>query len=410
MFRARDRGRNIFRVEQDADANGVPSFAARLDRALAVSEAIKDAAEESDDAAGLRWLSTVDRSSHVGSLHHTVPRFMLQQWASRNQVRIYSRVDKRFSVRNTKDIGVRDFYTLVNTDGHLESTLESLLREVERSGSAVISRLLSPFYKEASLRLDDFVALADLAAFQVVRTTRRRRELEVHADWYGKTMAAGRVPDEELRKLSIVPDQNGVLSSAMNSAREIMPMIAMRPLAIVWITGAQFLLGDEPLLANVGSSEAGHHPDCFLTEADMQKRFAAERRKKKGDRRRVTRVIHFQSKTGGIGTALELAMPISPHAALWWGPLIGPEWTPDSVEVERLSVDESARFAALANRGMCSQSLEWVVSTLDDAAFQEMDMLDSEPLLSVCDGDNAAALAVNTVPERLRPYRLTRPK
>jgi len=269
---------------------------------------------------------------------------------------------------------------------------------------------LSPFYKEASLRLEEIVALADLTAFQVIRTTRRRRELELHADWYGKTMAAGRVPDEELRKLSIVPDQNGVLLSAMTSAREIMPMIAMRPLAIVWITGAQFLLGDEPLLANVGNDEAGHHPDCFLTEKDMEKRFAAERRKKKRNRRRVSRVIHFQSKTGGIGTALELAMPISPHAALWWGPLLGPQWAPGSIEVEHLSIDESARFAALVNRGMCSQSLEWVVSTLDDAAFQEMKMPDVEPLLSVCDGDNAAALAVNSVPERLRPYRLARPK
>ena len=73
---------------------------------------------------------------------------------------------------------------------------------------------------------------------------------------------------------------------------------------------------------------------------------------------------------------------------------------------ERLDPQESQRFADLANAAMCEQALDWVVSTVNDLAFTSRGFPPVGPLMRVCDGENAASLAVNQTPPRIRPARL----
>ncbi|MGI8721538.1 MAG: DUF4238 domain-containing protein [Geodermatophilaceae bacterium] len=393
------------------DPSEVPPRREREAKAWALAqafEALPIDTPEADEQAR-QWLAAVKPQSHVGSLHHTVPRFILQRWARDGQVLVYSRVDRQVSVRNVKDLGMKDFYSFIDIDGRLDSTYESLLGEVEAPAAAAISRLLSPFGLAAAVTPEELFRLAQMVAFQVVRTTRRRRELELQAEWYAKTMARGRVADAALREVSVVPHQNELVQLSFSVAEKLMPFVAFRPAALVVLDKPQLLLGDEPVLVNAGPDDGGHHPDCFLTDDQIRRRIAKEQRKKLRLRRQVGRVVHFRpTATHGLGVALELLLPVSPRAAIWWGPLSDVPFE-GPVEVERLSAQESQRFAALANEATREQALDWIISTVADSTFTTRTFPDPGPLMTVCDGNNAAASALNEIPTRFRPHRLERP-
>lgn len=169
----------------------------------------------------------------------------------------------------------------------------------------------------------------------------------------------------------------------------------------------RLLVGDDPLLISSGPDDGTHHADCFMTDAEFEKKLTRERRKKKGRRRRhVSRVVHFSSTVPrGLGVALEVVLPVSPRAALVWGPLQDGLYLGDIVR-ERLDEAESKRFADLANHATCVQALDWIVSTLKAPGFQEREFEPPGPLMRVCDGENAASLAINQTPLRIRPARL----
>ncbi|MFZ5868932.1 MAG: hypothetical protein ACOYXW_00130 [Actinomycetota bacterium] len=73
---------------------------------------------------------------------------------------------------------------------------------------------------------------------------------------------------------------------------------------------------------------------------------------------------------------------------------------------QRLDEAESERFADLANEAMCVQALDWVVSTPSDEQFANRLFPPVGPLMQVCDGENAASVALNETPHRLRPARM----
>jgi len=359
------------------------------------------------NAKANRFLAQVNPREYVGSRHHTVPRFLLSRWATKNHAAVYHRVEAEFRMENVSNLAIKDFYTFIDKSGSLDSSFESLLGAIEPPAADIVNQLLSPFRRVPNLSTDQIFELALFMSFLPVRTTRRRREMELQGEWHAKTMAEGRLSDAELRKITVIPHQNNMLSVSFTAARELVPFFASRPVALVWLQGARLLLGDEPLIVNAPVDET-HHPDCFVTEDEWRRREAKERRKKKQRRRPVNRVIHFQSTAPrGVGVADELVLPISPRAALWWGPLGQGVFT-GPVESEKLSVSDSQRFADLTNAATARQALDWIISTVDDSDFRSRVMPPLEPLLHVCDRETAAAHAVNKVPERFRPHRLDR--
>lgn len=107
---------------------------------------------DADDAAEA-WIQSLDRSEKIGSRHHTVPAFYLKRWAlSDGKVRVYSRADAKFSIRNIRDLGIKDFYTFINVDGAADSRFEMLLSRIEEDAAAVLDALLSSFQPMSSPR------------------------------------------------------------------------------------------------------------------------------------------------------------------------------------------------------------------------------------------------------------------
>jgi len=360
-----------------------------------------------DDEAAQAFMESLDPRSGVGARHHVVPRFLLERWASADgQVQVCSRIENNLRTRNIRDLAIRDFYTFIDTDNERNSLLESLLSRVETDAATVIRRLLSSFVKPGPVPESDVGALAQFAAFQVVRTPRHRRELEIQADWYMKTMAQGRVAEEDLAKLTIVPHQNEFISMIGPAADQILPFLLARPLMLLTLDRPRLLIGDEPVIVNASQRDV-HHPDCFLTEEQIQAREAKEFRKKAKRRRPVGRVIHIASTISrGLGTAIEVVLPISPRCALLWGPLKA-EASADGIYRSVLTTEESERFAELVNAAICNQALDWIISTPDDVEFATRAFPPAGPLLHVCDGKSAATDAVNETPTPMRPHRLT---
>lgn len=388
----------------------VTPYEQRLARAVSLQQALSHLDLGPDAAAHVqaeRWLAGTDSQQYVGSVHHTVPRFLLERWSRREQVKVYSRIADRYTTRNVKDLAVRDFYTYLEDDGRLNSTFESLLGVIESPVADITKRLLSSFTSNISTSSEEKFALAQFASFQVVRTTRRRREMELQAEYWAKTMAGSELSDATLRHLSVVPHQNTALKTAMQNAQQLLSFFAFRPLEIVFLREARLHLGDEPLLINAALDD-GHTADCLMTDEEFERRVAREARKKLKRRGSVSRVVHLRPTQGqGVGVALEMILPISPRALLWWGPLQRAPFQ-GSVAAQWLSVEESKELAGKVNRATIAQALDWVISSVDDEDFLTVPKPPLEPLLTVCDGDNAAAAALNAVPNNFRPGRLAK--
>jgi hypothetical protein len=361
------------------------------------------------DVKAAEVLSRLRRNEHVGHVHHTVPRFLLQRWSEDERVRVYSRVDGRFTVRKIGDLAIRDFYTFVAKDGSLDSSFESILGMVEAAAAPVLHRLLSPFGFAARLTPEDMFRLAQMVSFQAVRTPRRRREMQVQADWYFKTMAGGRLADAKLEEITAVPHQNDLLKASLPAAEKLFPFILHRPLTLVSLDGPRLIIGDEPLVVHK-DDEALHLADCQVPHSGPVKQ-KQHRKRKSGSRgtrgnRQSSDIVHFAAgPPGGLGVAHELVLPISPRCALWWGPLQDEPFLGPPVEV-RLKGTDAESFASLQNKAIARQALDWVVSTPSDKSFQSLAFPEHEPLLRVCDSDSAASRAINEVPAPLRPYRI----
>lgn len=368
---------------------------------------------DAEDADVASFLASMDPESHVGARHHTVPRFMLARWADKfEHVQVYGRIEGKFATRNIKDLAIRDFYTFIDLNNRKDSSMEYILGEhIEKPAAEVLRNLMNPFVSAQATAVQDLATLAQFASFQMVRTARHRRESELYAEWLAKTMAGGRIPDADLRDITVTPHQNDSIRTMGDHARKFTALFAYRPLALVQLDRSRLLLGDDPVLINPGpEGSTHHHPDCFLTDEELDARARRARRKHKKGRRRPReeqgRVVHFHSTVSrGLGTAAEIVLPVSPRAVLYWGPLQEVPYV-GAVGRERLDTTESQRFADLINDQMCSQALDWVVTTLADGEFRSREFPPTGPLMQVCDGANAASAALNEAPRRFRPGRL----
>lgn len=409
----------VVTTDMPADPQWVPMSGDDYSYRMAHAQAVHDAfdttmgmSETVIDDEARAWFESTNPTAFVGSRHHVVPRFLLERWSNdRDQVRVFRRIEGRFDTCNIRDLAIKDFYTVVDRQGRKDSRMESLLGVVEGATKPIIDDLLSA-WASPPITGEDVARLAQFASFQATRTPRRRREVELHAEWYYKTMARGRVPDEELREITVVPHQNDLIELTSKSAETLLPFFACRPVALMRLDVPRLYICDEPVVLN-SPAGAFHIDDCYLTDEDVDRRMEKWRRNtKKGKRGRHPppgRVVHFSSSApSGFGVADEILLPISPSAAVLWGPL---ERRPPMRPVERIKLigAEADRFARMANEAMSAQALDWVVGRVADAAFDDYAFAPAGPLMRVCDGTNAASMAVNEPPARFRPARLWMP-
>lgn len=356
------------------------------------------------------WAAALDPKSKVGSRHHVVPRFMLEKWADKNgQVQVRSKASDRTYQQHIKDLGITDFYTSVSVTGELDASMEEIFAVIEGEASGVIRELMNPFAPLRQLSGDQAAKLANFVALQMVRGPRRRREIEIQADWFAKTTTADelrkQLAEEDLREYEFVPHQNDHIKMMGGIAEQIAVRILGRPLVLVTIDRPLFFIGDEPVIVNTDGDHVEHHPDCFMTDEEYEAKLEKERRREGRRRRQVGRVVHMApTQPRGVDGAVELVVPISPRTLLIWGP----DLKEGSTVVEQIRCDgaEADDVAEQVNAHQVEWSLDTIVSRIGDVRLANLRLPEPKPLLTVCDGSGPAKDAVNRVPTRIRPRRL----
>ncbi|MFF2088567.1 DUF4238 domain-containing protein [Nocardia sp. NPDC058176] len=359
------------------------------------------------------WLQSPDRFRKVGSRHHVVPKFVLKKWAdSSGRVWVKSKHDRREGIRMITDLGIKDFYTFIATDGKLDSSLEHLLSGVEARAAAVLRKLGTPFAIDVAVTFQEFTELVEFVAFQAVRSPRRRREHEMMVDWQAKTVAAltmaDTVTEDELRTLEFTPHQNEHIEQIGPLAEAVARDLLERPVCLITLDRPMLLIGDEMVIMITTGGPISHLPECAMTEQEWQREFKRSSKKKGRRRRPVTRTAHVVStQRRGISTAVEIAMPISPRTVLLFGPKGGDDWG-GVVERDQFAGAEAEELAARINHHIVEDSLDIVVGRLDDDEFRALPIPERRPLLTVCGSSGAAKEALMAVPRRLRPSRMDR--
>ncbi|MEH1170066.1 DUF4238 domain-containing protein [Micromonospora sp. CPCC 205539] len=138
-----------------------------------------------------QWWDTTSPVPMVGSRHHTVPRRYLERFSASGQIRVRDRVTGQTSLRNVKDVGaIRDFYTFINLDGERDGRLE---------------RILAPFRTPRPLTPQESLHLSIFISFQLLRTPRQRREVELMGDYL---IRSSRQDIRGITEVRVVPDPN----------------------------------------------------------------------------------------------------------------------------------------------------------------------------------------------------------
>lgn len=351
------------------------------------------------------WLAGLAPQAKVGHKHHIIPKFVLRRWAdTAGRVQVFSRADAKYSVRAIADVAVKDFYTFIALDGSSNSTYEEFLSKVEADAAATITWLLSALRRaSAELAIEQRCSLDLFVGFQLVRGPRSRREIEQLADFYGKSISEGQVPDHVLSELKFVPHQNDHIQTMRERAQTVADCLHLRPARLIRLDQPLLWISDEPVVVERNDTNDEHHPDCFLTEKQIRQR--AKRAKIAGDNE-YSRILHLRpTRRMGVLDADTILIPLAPNTALAFGP---PGPAPDLIVPDtQLRGDAAAAFAHEFNTEIASGALDVIVGPHQDKGFTRRTMAPPAPILRVCGPKSVAADALNEIHPRIRPRRYT---
>jgi len=303
----------------------------------------------------LKWIDNIDRAEKVGTRHHTVPRFYLARFADeRGQLRVRDRTSGVESRRNIKDLAIKDFYTFVNGEGNLDSSIEQVLSVVEDRAAAILETHLDKEEQARALTVEERGWIDAFVAFQSFRGQRQRRIIELIADYSEKLLNQNSLTDAELRSIEYIPHQNDHIAMMPAIVQRVEENLNERPTAIIEIDNGALVTCDEPVLLE-----------------------------------------------GGFAVAEGIIVPLSPRHALLYGPR-GGLWAEYHLP---LTGGEAEEFAGEVLALSLRNSLDWIAAHPDNAAFSSMTMPPAEPLLVVEDGESVMSQQLRE-PGRRRPMRL----
>ncbi|GHJ45847.1 hypothetical protein Cs7R123_31890 [Catellatospora sp. TT07R-123] len=346
-----------------------------------------------------RWTRDVDISNGVGARHHVVPAFYLRGFASTSgHLWVRDRNQGTGRAQSHKDLAVRDFYTVINHDGHKDGRMEHLLSILEADTAEVFKRLLTNLRADVPLTVDDRMTLANFVAMQAVRGMRTRRENELLADYHVKMMARGTKREKLLEGLVAVPHPNEHIQ-LFPMAEPVALHLVQRPVTRVLLDAPLLMTCDEPVLV-VNNAHVEHRPECFLTAKQRRVRI----RKDRQAHRIGKEIIHiYTTKPSGFPLAEAIILPANPRMALVFG---RPD-TPARPMVE-LAGEDAAQFAAEINRRLIDQAFDWVAAHLDHATIRDCELPPVGPVVNVCDGGTPMSRELQKAPWPWRPSVLGR--
>jgi len=343
------------------------------------------------------WLESSDPSIGVGARHHTVPAFYLRRFAgSDGRLLVRDRQTGRlFPPRTVSNLAITNFYTVVSQDSTFDGRMEQLLAKVEGEAAQLLNLLLSPYRRPGPLTEAEQVTLCQFLAFQMVRGPRKRREVELQADYAAKLQAGDELTEQDLREITAVPHPNEHIRLMGPVSFAIFRCLLPRPVQIARIDAPLFVTCDEPVLVD-NDDHVQHTPDCSLTPGELRRR----REQAMAAGTTYQQVIHvWPTRPAGVQVADAIAMPLTPSALLVLG-RAGERPVPEVF----LDGDDARELAEEVNAALVGQAYEWVGARPDHPSFRDWTFPPPGPLIGVCDGGSVMSQQLRAAP----PHRWQR--
>jgi Protein of unknown function (DUF4238) len=344
------------------------------------------------------WFESSDPSIGVGSRHHTVPAFYLRRFAdSHERLLVRDRPTGRQFSSTASNLAITDFYTVVSKDGSFDGRMEQLLAKVEGEAAQLIKLMLSPYRRPGPLTETDQVTLCQFLAFQMVRGPRRRREVELQADYAAKLQAGDAFTEQDLREITVVPHPNDHIRLMGPVSYAICRSLLPRPVQIARIDAPLFVTCDEPVVVDV-EDHVKHVPDCSITPRELRRR----RARAAAAGTTYQQIFHiWPTRPSGVDVADAIAMPLTPSALLVLG-RVGEQPIPEVF----FEGKDARELADDVNEALVGQAYEWVAARPDHPSFSKWTFPPPGPLFGVCDGGSVMGQQLAAVPlhrwQRLR--------
>lgn len=350
------------------------------------------------DVAAAEMIATLDPKRYVGHKHHVVPRFILQRFANdRDQVLVRDRESGARRVCNIKDLAVKDFYTMINLDGDLDSSLEQLFGVVEGWAASVLkAHLDNPFMKPRPFTPLEKHHMDGLISLQFVRGPAPRRSYELLADYNLKLVNQDVLTADDIEQCEFVPHQNEHLKTLGHLGANVEEHLATRAACVVTLDQPLLVISDEPVCLE--------RPEWYARPTRKQLRDHPRGVRVRGEEVDRRDIIQIQ-KHGGVGLlgAESIAMPISPRHAV----VYGPPGSAGPLAPIRLDREESVEFATEVVSMCMEQAVSWVASHPDHTTLKGRRMPPPTPIVTVFDGGTVMGRAARTS-KRRSPRRLDR--
>jgi hypothetical protein len=342
-------------------------------RGLSVSSQLYSQTKSDQYADDL--VNGLNTKQYVGSVHHIVPRFILERFAEGDQVFVRDRAGGFRGRQNIKNLGVRDFYTFIDNHGELNSSHESILGFVEGDASQVLkAHLDNPFRVPRPFADDERLAIDTLVSTQAVRGHGMRRVGEVLTDYYVKITNQDKLSDEHLTEYEFIPHQNDLLNEAMQKAHVIHELLRDRDCLLVTLDRPLLVTCDEPVLV----FREDDAPD------KVQRPFRSIPRSVPGDEVAPHDLIRISgSHLDGIATAEMVAMPIGPKTAIVYN---ARGTAGDQRDHLQLYGDEANAFAGFVLEGCVKNACAWIVAHPEHRTIATMRLPRPKAALIIDDG------------------------
>jgi Protein of unknown function (DUF4238) len=226
-----------------------------------------------DDLLAQRWFDSSDPAVGVGAKHHTVPAFYLRRFAdSDGRLLVRDRqTGQLFPPRSVATLAIKNFYTVMSNDGTFDGRMEQLLSRIEGEAAQLLKLLLSPYRRPGPLTRTEQATLCQFLAFQMVRGPRKRREMELEADYAAKLQAGDALTEDDIREITAVPHPNEHIQLMGPLSVAIFRCLLPRPVQIARIDTPLFVTCDEPVLVD-NDDHVQHIPECSITPRQLRRR------------------------------------------------------------------------------------------------------------------------------------------
>lgn len=361
------------------------------------------------DGLAQAWAAGVSPDMSVGDRHHLVPVMYLRGFADSDQLLVRRIPDHRPVICNIRDLAQKDFYTVMADDPaggppRPDGRIEQALQMVEGPAAGVLDHLRNPLLARRRLTDDDRDALAQFLSFQLVRGARKRREIELIADWHVKVTAGAHGYEgtlDELARLRVVPHPNEHLGQLGGLAEQAYRYMRPRPVCVVELDRPLLFTCDEPVLVLGDDPDDGHEPECFMTDRERRRR---RRQAFSRGQEEVRELVHLvPTRRTGVAVADEIALPLDPYRLLVLGPF-GADCEPHV----RLTGESADAVATDVAARVLGQAYLWVASHPRHALLRDLDMPEPGPVLRLCDGGSPLAKDLDQAPSPRQPARFRR--